>query len=162
MSRRAIATAFAAAALFFGALEPLHAENLMAGSWTIIRAEPAPWADGKDYQADRQDVPLFIGKKVVFTEQRIDGPNLLGCEHPNYRMVDFDPPGLFQGTLQEFEERGGEKAETVATRIGFAARPIKTLMTDCMHSIDYHMSDANHAAFMLNNMIYWLKRDGTP
>ena len=160
MIRRPIATAFATAALLLGAVAPAHAENLMAGSWRIVKAEPAPWADDKDDRADRQDVPLYVGKKVVFTEQRIDGPNLLGCEHPNYRMVDFDPPGLFQGTLQEFEERGGEKAETVATGIGFSTRPIKTLVTDCMHSIDYHMSDANHAAFMLNNVIYWLTRDG--
>ena len=60
MARRPTVTAFAAAALFFGALAPLHAENLMAGSWTIVKAEPAPWADGKDYRADRQDVPLFV------------------------------------------------------------------------------------------------------
>ena len=149
-------------AVFLGAIQPLHADNLLAGTWTIIRAEAAPWSGNKTDPPHWKEVPTFVGKRVTFAAGQIEGPSLLACDRPNYRMVDFPAAGLFQGGLGEFEQSGGRKAEDTATAIGFATRPIRTLITDCMHSIDYHMSDANHAAFALDNMIYWLKRDGTP
>jgi hypothetical protein len=154
--RRTIGFMLAAAALLLGKAVPAYADNLMAGAWTIARAVPAPWGN-----THPEEVSRYVGKRVVFAAGRIDGPDLLGCDRPNYRMVEVPAAGLFQGTFDEFERKSGRKAEDVATAAGFATRPIKTLTTDCTHSIDYHMSDANNAAFMLNNTIYWLKRDGT-
>jgi hypothetical protein len=139
-----------------------HADNPMLGSWTIVKAEVAPWSDEKSDKPDRAAVPEYIGKRVTFTAGRIDGPRFLACDKPVYEMNDFPAAGLFQGGLGTFEDSGGKKAEDTATALGFARRPIKTLMTGCEHSIDYHMADANNAAFALDNMIYWLKRDGTP
>jgi hypothetical protein len=154
--------ALASLLLMLGATHPAQADNRLAGSWTIVKAEPAPWSDGKTYQPNRADVSSYVGKRVVFAAERIDGPELLACTKPNYVMVEVPAQGLFQGMLDSAESSGGKTAESAATALGFATRPIRTLQTSCMHSIDYHMSDANNAAFALDNMIYWLKRDGTP
>jgi hypothetical protein len=74
-------------------------------------------------------------------------------------MKEYPADMLFQGQLGESEQRGGKKAEDVATAMGFTSRPIRTLETGCEGAIDFHMSDADHAAFALNNMIFWLARD---
>ena len=151
----------AAAALSLGAM-PARADNPMSGSWTIVKAEVAPWSDEKSDKPDRQSVPDYIGKRVTFSVARIDAPKLLACDKPTYETAEFPAAGLFQGGLGTFEDSGGRKAEDTASALGYRTRPIKTLMTGCEHSIDYHMADANNAAFALDNMIYWLKRDGTP
>jgi len=135
------------------------ADNAMTGKWTIERADDAPWVDGKDSQPYRQAMPDYVGKHVTFAAKAINGPALLACANPNYQMKDYTADLLFQGGLGELEQKSGKKAEDVATAMGFKTRPIKTLETGCEHSFDFHMSDADHAAFALDNMIYWLKRD---
>ena len=73
-------------------------------------------------------------------------------------MKDYSADMLFQGQLGEAEQRGGKKAEDMATALGFKARPIYTLETGCEGAIDFHMTDAGHTAFALNNSIFWLIR----
>jgi hypothetical protein len=141
------------------AIAPALADNGMLGKWTIERADDAPWANDTDYQPYRKAMPDYVGKSVIFEAKRIDGPALLACANPSYQMKDYTADLLFQGGLGEFESKGGKKAEDVATAMGFKSRPIRTLETGCEHSFDFHMSDADHAAFALDNMIYWLTRD---
>ena len=148
--------------LFLSPVATVRADTPMIGTWTITRAEAAPWADGKPDLPNWKAMPDYVGKRVTFAAGQIDGPPLLACAKPKYEMMDFPAAGLFQGGLGTLEDSGGKKAEPTATALGFASRPIKTLMTGCEHSIDYHMSDANNAAFALDNMIFWLKRDGEP
>ena len=153
-------TVLAAAAFTFSLCATSSlAANEMRGSWTIERADDAPWSNTTDYPPYRKAVPDYVGKKVTFDDKRIKGPALLACPNPNYEMKDYTADMLFQGELGESEQRGGKKAEDVATAIGFKSRPIRTLETGCEHTIDFHMSDADHAAFALDNMIYWLARD---
>ena len=159
---KTIGIAFAIGALSSFATLPALADNALAGKWTITKADPAPWSDSANYPPNKKEAPIFVGKPMSFEAKRIKGPNLLACAKPNYEMKDYTADMLFQGQLGEFEQRGGKKAEDTATALGFTARPIKTLETGCEGGIDFHMSDANHAAFALNNVIYWLKRDGTP
>lgn len=150
-----------AAAIAFAAslpLAPAFAANDMAGKWTIERADDAPWANTTDYQPYRKVVPDYVGKIVSFEGKRIKGPALLACAKPNYEMKDYSADMLFQGQLGESEQRGGKKAEEVATALGYKSRPIRTLETGCEGAIDFHMSDTDHAAFALDNMIYWLAR----
>ena len=154
--------AIAAVLLFADTNRPVHADNLFGGTWTIVRVDPAPWSDDKAFPVDRREAPAYVCTHVTFAADLIEGPELLAYARPAYEMKDFPAGAIFQGQLGDLEQRGGRKAEDSATAIGFATRPIRTLITGCMHSIDYHMSDANHAAFALNNMIYWLTRDGTP
>ena len=138
---------------------PSLAANEMTGKWTIERADDAPWSNDKDYQPYRKAIADYVGKHVNFEAKRIAGPELLACANPNYEMKDYSADMLFQGQLGESEGRGGKKAEDVATAMGFKTRPIHTLETGCEHSFDFHMSDADHAAFALDNVIYWLKRE---
>jgi hypothetical protein len=158
MKRIAAAVSIATVALTGAPLA--FAANDLAGGWTIERADPAPWSNDTDYQPYREAVPLYVGKRVVFGTSRIDGPELLACGNPQYVMKDYRADLLFQGGLGAFEQRGGKRAEDTATEMGFKSRPIRTLETGCEHSFDFHMSDRDHAAFALDNMIYWLKRDG--
>ena len=160
--RHMIGAALAVGALTLLAILPARADNALMGKWTITKADPGPWSDNKDYPPNRAEAPTYVGKPVTFAAKQIKGPALLACTKPNYQMKDYSADMLFQGQLGEFEQRGGKKAEDTATALGFVTRPIKTLETGCEGSFDFHMSDANHAAFALNNMVYWLKRDGTP
>jgi hypothetical protein len=150
--------ALVAGALALLATMPAQAENAMTGNWKIDKADPAPWSDAKDYPPDSKGAKVFVGKRLSFTVKRITGPSLLACAHPNYDMKDYTADMLFQGQLGEAEQRGGKKAEDAATSLGFKARPVRTLETGCEGAIDFHMTDADHAAFALNNMIFWLTR----
>jgi len=156
--RTIIAALTAAACTMLGAPNAFAA-NDMTGSWTIERADDAPWSNDKDSRPYRKVVPDYVGKHVIFQTKRIKAPSLLACAGPHYEMKDYSADMLFQGGLGEYEQRGGKKAEDVATTMGFKTRPIRTLETGCEHSFDFHMSDKDHAAFALDNVIYWLKRD---
>lgn len=151
--------AFAVTATLILTALPVRVDNALLGKWTIERAEPAPWSDDANYPPDRKEAPKYVGKHVAFAAKQIKGPALLACAGPNYEMKDYTADMIFQGQLGEFEQRGGKKAEDSATGLGFTTRPIRTLETGCEGAIDFHMSDADHAAFALDNMVYWLKRD---
>jgi hypothetical protein len=122
------------------------------GSWTIERADPAPWVDAS-FVADEVATAVYVGQTVKFVAGEIEAPGLLACTNPNYKFVDVPAAGLFQGGL-------GDDAATAVTRaktLGFAAN-VATIKTSCEHDIAFHMRDANHAAFALDNMIYWVTR----
>ena len=152
--------ALIAGAISLAAAIPAFAGNPMTGSWKIEKADPAPWSNAKDYPP-ATDTATYVGKKVVFSAKRITSPSVLGCAKPHYEMKDYAADMLFQGQLGEAEQRGGKKAEDSATELGFKARPIHTLETGCEGAIDFHMTDADHAAFALNNSIFWLTRAKT-
>ena len=154
---KTITLALALGAFSLLATAPAQAANAMAGKWKVEKADPAPWSDNKDYPP-ATDAATYVGKTVVFSSKRITGPSVLGCAKPHYEMKDYSADMLFQGELGEFEQRSGKKAEDTATALGFKTRPIKTLETGCEGAIDFHMTDADHAAFALNNSIFWLTR----
>jgi hypothetical protein len=60
---------------------------------------------------------------------------------------------LFQGGLAADPATAVARAKT----LGFGAN-VATVKTSCEHDIAFHMRDADHAAFALDNLIYWLKR----
>jgi hypothetical protein len=134
------------------------AEHPLVGNWTIDKAEPAPWRVAADGPPDRAEIARLVHKKVTFSAKQITGPTPLACAHPHFVMKDYAADMLFQGQLGETEQRGGAKAEASATALGYTTRPVKTLETGCEGAIDFHLRDADHVAFGLNNMIYWLSR----
>lgn len=125
------------------------------GTWSIERVESAPWVEaGTAPDASISD--LYVGKTIAFEAARIDGPALLACAGPKYTFEEVPADGLFQGSL------GGPtgdtaKAEAGARQLGFAP-PVHTMMTGCEHDISFHLRDNDHAAFALDNMIFWMKR----
>lgn len=128
------------------------ADKPFMGSWTIERADPAPWVDA-GFVPDETATAVYIGQTVKFTPEQIEAPGLLACTNPSYTFVDVPAAGLFQGGL-------GDTAETAVARantLGFGAN-VATIKTACEHDIAFHLRDADHAAFALDNMIYWLNR----
>jgi len=153
MLKSIVAATFATLLL---ASPPARADNALAGIWIIERAEPAPWVEAT-FKPDQKESATYVGKTVKFLAHGIRGPALLACSNPNFEMKDYPGDMIFQGGLGEFF-KDTVKAEESATKLGFKTRPIKTLETGCEHSFDFHMADTDHAAFALDNMIYWLKR----
>jgi len=125
------------------------------GTWKIERVESAPWvAPGTAPDASIAD--LYVGKTVAFEAGRIDGPALLACANPKYTFEEVPAEGLFQGNV------GGPNADAAAAdaaarKLGFAP-PVHSMMTGCEHDIAFHQSDETHAAFALDNMIFWMVR----
>jgi len=132
---------------------PLQAREMRIpfyGVWMISQARPAPWVD----PANATDPYLnrrLVGRKVIFLWDAIDAPPPLGCDRPNYRMVEVPPDGLFQGNLTQ--------PVLQAHALGFrAGAPVTTLQTDCEHFIDFHFVNHTTAMFALDNVIYTLRK----
>ena len=78
---------------------PVAAQEQFAGSWTIERADPAPWVEA-GFTVDAAYVAEYVGKTVNFGAG-IEGPGLLACAAPTYTEYDTPADGLFQGGLAE-------------------------------------------------------------
>ena len=135
------------------AAAPIQAREMRIpfyGVWMISQARPAPWVD----PATATDPYLSQGlvrRKVIFLWDAIDAPPPLGCDRPDYHMVEVPPEGLFQGNLTQ--------PILQAQALGFrAGAPVTTLQTDCEGAIDFHFVDYATAMFALDNVIYTLRR----
>lgn len=133
------------------------AQDRYAGRWTIARGDPAPWA-GAEGAVDPAEVKRLVGRHVTFEAKRIRGPVPLGCTAPHYVVKHVPAEGLFQGGLAEYGDPA-LGADALATRIGFAGRPIATLDTGCDGAIDFHATGDDELLFALDNVIYRLHRD---
>ncbi len=142
----------AVAAILFALGLAACADQPFMGRWAIERADPAPWVDAA-FVPDQDAVAVYVGQTVTFAPDRIEAPGLLACTNPNYAFVDVPAPGLFQGGL------AGDAATAVAraNALGFGAN-VATVKTSCEHDIAFHIRDNDHAAFALDNMVYWMKR----
>src|SRR5215204_3566325 len=70
--------------LSVGVFRPAQADTLMTGTWTITRAEAAPWSGEKSDPPNWKAMPDYVGKRVTFAAARIDGPRLVACDKPKY------------------------------------------------------------------------------
>ena len=125
------------------------------GTYKIVRADRAPWNDAT-FQPDAAEVAAYVGKPVTIGE-RIDGPGLLACPSPVYVLKKVEAGYLFQGGLA-VGPNPAATADAEAAKLGFRRGQIEALETGCEAEIDYVFRDRNHAAFALDNMIYWLER----
>ncbi|RFB76428.1 hypothetical protein [Methylovirgula sp. 4M-Z18] len=126
-----------------------QAQEAFAGTWTISKADTAPWASAPPKPDD--ELKLLMGKTVSFLKTRIDGPRPVRCAKLKYEIKDYTPDMLFQGTLS------ADPAKQAAA-LGFKGETIKTLETGCGNELDYHMVDANTVLFGLNDRVYTLAR----
>jgi hypothetical protein len=133
------------------------AQERYAGRWTIMRGEPAPWA-GSEGAVDPAEVKRLVGRHITFEAKRIRAPAPLACADPHYVLKDVPAEGLFQGSLAEQGDHRVD-ADTLATRIGFAERPIATLDTGCAGPLEFHANGGDELLFALDNVIYRLHRD---
>ena len=122
------------------------------GTWTISESKPAPWLEAGQ-TTDPTIEGTYVGKKVTFKPEAIEGPALLACTTPRYAYVEVPAEGIFQGGLGE-----SGKAEEQARALGFTGFPVHTVMTSCEHDIAYHFEGQDRMAFALDNIIFWMQR----
>ena len=134
------------------------AQDGFSGAWKIERSEPAPWVQKPD-MTDADEVKRLFGAPVEFQPDRIKGPDPLACKNPHYAVKHVQADELFQGALAEFGDPA-TSPDKLADRLGFGKRPIASLDTGCASGIDFHLLDAGHAIFALNNTLYRMTRAG--
>jgi hypothetical protein len=105
------------------------ADQPFMGTWTIERADPAPWVDAT-FVPDQEAAAVYVGQTVTFAPDRIEAPALLACTNPTYAFVDVSAAGMFQGGLSD----NAATAVARAKALGFGAN-VATLKTSCEHDI---------------------------
>ena len=132
------------------------AQDQYAGAWKIESSQPAPWPHEASWEVPAE-IKHLVGATVVLGADRIDGPKPLACQGPRYKVEQYSADMLFQGTLAE---KGDPKTtpEKAATALGFNKRPITSLTTGCASEIEFHVIDADHMLFGLNNRVYRMQR----
>lgn len=131
-------------------------EPTFQGTWKIERVEAAPWVEAGS-APDASIADLYVGKTVAFEPTKIDGPALLACANPKYTFEEVPAEGLFQGNIAG-ANGDAAAADAAARKLGFSP-PVHSMMTGCEHDIAFHQRDEAHAAFALDNMIFWMVRE---
>ncbi len=131
--------------------------DFFLGSWVIVKAVVAPWADAAR-KPDEREMKSLLGKVVTFEPKQIAGPAPVACHELNYQLNDYGADMLFQGALAEKPDGTFTDASKLAASLGFQGDSWKTLETGCGNELDYHFLDRNTADFGLNDYVYTLKR----
>lgn len=149
-----LAAALLAASALAGAA---HAQPAWTdGTWTIEKAEIAPWADPKIW-ADETEAKKLIGQTVAFGPRAVEAPPPLYCTRPVYTLRDLPPEGLFEGGLAVNDYAGkAQDAKALAARFGLTAAAAPTLET-CTEILFHRVAD-DTMLFALDNRIYTMKR----
>jgi len=114
MMRMALLSLSASLAFGLAALHPAQAQEAFAGSWTVSKADKAPWADA--VPVSDAEMRSLVGKTVTFLKTRIDAPRPLRCLKLKYEIKSYTADMLFQGALTEDPEKQ-------ASALGFHASP---------------------------------------
>ena len=153
-SRRRLAIAGLAAAWL---LSLRAADTSYLGIWKIASAVPAPWANPNP--PDSKEMKSLTGKTLVFRPGAIEGPGILGCKGPHYRVVDVPAEGLFQGAFEEMHSKDAKAdPRKLAEKVGFQGTHWKSLQTGCANELDFHFLDPATAAFGLNDWVYTIRK----
>ncbi len=138
----------------------IAADPFYLGTWKIVSAAVAPWADERDRPPASAEMKSLVGKTISIDAKGIRGPRQLACTPVHYEVKDYPADMLFQGAFGEMHEKNKSvDAAKVAAGVGFrGAAKWKTLETGCAVEIDYHFIDPSTAAFGLNDYVYTLKK----
>ena len=144
--------------MLIASLKLLAADPFYIGTWKIVSAVPAPWANA-ELTPDQAEMKELAGKTVTIAAAEILGPRQAACKGPKYKVVNSPAEGLFQGMFDEMHRRDKSVDPVkMAAKVGFQGKSWKTLETGCGNEIDYHFIDPNTAAFGLNNVVYTMKK----
>lgn len=148
-----------ALATSLGLAVSLHAADAFyIGTWKVVSAVPAPWANA-ELTPDEPEMKELSGKIVVFKSNEITGPHQVACKGPKYRVKNYPADMLFQGMFGEMHEKDKSvDPAKMAAKVGFQGKSWKTLETGCGNEVDWHFIDPMTVAFGLNNVVYTLKK----
>jgi peptidoglycan/xylan/chitin deacetylase (PgdA/CDA1 family) len=129
------------------------------GTWKIVSATVAAWADAQVRRPDAKEMRSLVGQTVTIEAKAIRGPRALACSDPRYVVKECPADMLFQGAFGEMHERDRSVDPVkLAAQVGFRGERWMTLETGCEVEIDYHFIDSGTAAFGLNDYVYTLKK----
>jgi hypothetical protein len=141
------------------------------GNWTIVSAEPAPWAANWLDQARAQPAAGLAGSHVVFGPRSVEGPEGIACRRAQYRMEGFTAPQLFQGKFASVVLPAGASPDEaspdgdyydpvkLAERYGFKGFSWKALATGCKADTYFYFPDRKTAVFRIEDILLVLKHD---
>jgi hypothetical protein len=136
--------------------QALAADPSYLGSWKVVRATIAPWADAA-HPLDRGEPARLVGKSIVVGAHAITGPQALRCDGARYHLSDATPDMLFQGAFGEMQSKNKSvDPNKIAASLGFVGTRIRTLETGC--ELDFHFVDKTTADIGLNDYVYTLKK----
>jgi hypothetical protein len=144
--------------LFPLAAWPAAAQDVFAGSWQVIDAQPAPWVDGS--AQNQPDIEQAIRhSKFTFKKDSVDGPAPFNCKKVQYTLSEVGPDYLFEGGLTDPAKQ--------AAALGFKSDKIVSLNMGCVGNdadieMDFDLIDHDTAVFALNNVIYKMVRMRSP
>lgn len=127
-------------------------QNPFFGKWQLVRAQVAPWWDGKGEEPIAD--PKFT--TVEFEAGKSTGAPIVTCSKPKYAVSIISPATLFEGNLAD--------PWTQARALGFAKGPeITQLNLSCTDdnkdvSLDFPMVSDDTILLGLDNVIYTLQR----
>lgn len=158
---RRLSPACVAAVFVAGGILPAAraADAFYLGTWKIVSAAVAPWADPAARKPDPTEMRGLVGRTVILTAKAIRGPREVACSGPRYQVKNYPADMLFEGAFGEMKRRDqSADPQKIAESVGFHGARWKTLETGCAVEISYHFLDPATAAFGLNDYVYFLKK----
>lgn len=126
----------------------------LLGTWEIVDAQPAPWAEESRRAALAAEGKRLIKQAITFAPREVVSRHkALACKRAAYEPTDYEADAIFQGNLPE------PNPTAAAVRLGFRKGAIPGVDLKCRSGhFSYHFRDRNTALTALSNVIYTLKR----
>ena len=143
------------AATLTGATFGTNAQQIsLLGTWEIVEAQPAPWADEGQHAALTAVGKRLLNQVITFAPREVTSKNkALACKRAEYEPTTHEPDAIFQGNLPE------PNPGAVALRFGFKKGDVPGVDLKCRTgAYSYHFRDRNTALTARGNVIYTLKR----
>ena len=131
------------------------AQNMsLIGTWEIVEAQPAPWADESQRDALAAAGKRLIKQTITFAPREVTSKNkALACKRAEYEPTTHEPDAIFQGNLPE------PNPGAVALRFGFKKGDVPGVDLKCRTgAYSYHFRDRDTALTARGNVIYTLRR----
>ena len=147
--------AIAALALLAAAPAAAFAQqNVLLGTWEIVDAQPAPWAEQSQHASLAAAGKRLIKQAITFAPREVTSRNKsLSCRRAQYEPTAYEADAIFQGNLPE------PNPTAAALRLGFKKGEIPGVDVKCTTGVySYHFHDRDTALTARSNVVYTLKR----
>ena len=128
--------------------------NPLLGTWEIVEAQPAPWAEEDQHAALTAAGKRLLHQTITFAPREVTSKTKsLACKRAEYEPTTHETDAIFQGNLPE------PNPGAVALRFGFKKGGVPGVDLKCRSGpYSYHFRDRNTVLTARGNVIYTLKR----
>jgi hypothetical protein len=129
-------------------------DNPLLGTWEIVEAQPAPWAEEDRHAALTAAGKRLLNQIITFAPREVIAKNKsLACKRAEYESTSYEADAIFQGNLPE------PNPTAAALRLGFKKGENPGVDLKCRSGpYSYHFRDRNTVLTARGNVIYPLKR----